>query len=235
MKTSILLVSVMLIASVAFGQNNLGNEVVVVAPFYQTDIYTSVDDFLSKNVEYTSVLENSGIEGTEVIQFVVTANGNLTNFNVLNSVSPNLDEHIIQTLKITSGKWNPAIVDGKPVSMEKEVSITFYLHSEQDLIKSAKHYHEKGNEWLFVKGNPKKALRFYKQGTMLLPNEESILVMRSYCKYLLGDNEGAVHDWERLKILASRNGDVSEKYLATQNLNWYYTKIDSILVNQGKK
>lgn len=235
MKTSIFLVSVMLIARFAFAQNNLGNEVVVVAPFYQTNIYASVDDFLSKNIEYPSELKNSGIEGTEIIQFVVTPDGNLMDFIVINSVSPNLDEQIIQTLKITSGKWNPAMVDGNPVSMETEVSITFFLHSEQELIKSAKHYQDKGNEWLFVKDNPEKALKFYNQGTILLPNEESLLTMRSYCKYVLGDNEGALNDWERLKILASRNGDVSEKYLAKQNLNWYHTKIDSMLVNQGTK
>lgn len=234
MKTSIFLLSVMLIASVAFGQNNLGNEVVVVAPFYQTNIYASVDDFLSKNIEYPSELKNPGIEGTELIQFVVTADGNLTDFNVINSLSPKLDEQIIQTLKITSGKWNPAMVDGKPVSMEKEVSITFFLRSEEDLIKSAKHYQEKGNEWLFVKENPEKALKFYKQGTILLPNEESLLAMKSYCLYVLGDNEGALKDWERLKILSTRNGDAAEKYL-TQNLNWYHAEIDSILFNQETK
>ncbi len=235
MKTKVFLVAGMLIACVAFGQNKEENEVEVKAPQFKTEIDNSIDDFLGRSIEYPYELKNRGIEGIEVVQFLVTPEGNVTDFKVINSVSPVIDDYVVQTLKITNGKWNPGKVDNNPVVMAKEISVAFYIHSEKEMIETAKKYQQKGNEWLFEKINPEKALKYYNRGVTLLPNEESLLASRSYCKYLMGDNDGALRDWDRLQTLAKRNGNETEKYLAIYDLKDYSDKMNSTSMNHGIK
>jgi tetratricopeptide (TPR) repeat protein len=59
----------------------------------------------------------------------------------------------------------------------------------------------KGSIALFEKRNPQKALRNYNRGVKLLPDDESLLLMRGLCKYELGNRAGAIEDWNRLKSL----------------------------------
>jgi hypothetical protein len=39
-------------------------------------------------------------------------------------------------------------------------------------------------------------------------------MMRSLCRYQLGDTTGAYSDWERLKVLAGRNGTFADEIIA---------------------
>ena len=56
-----------------------------------------------------------------------------------------------------------------------------------------------------VKKNPKKALKYFNKAIRLLPKEESILAARSLCRYELGDEKGAIEDYNR--IIASKNSN----------------------------
>ena len=206
MKTSVLLVAGMLIVNVAFGQNKKLNEIEVTAPRYQSEMYYSVNDFLKNAVEYPDKSKNAGLQGTEVVRFVVTPTGEITNFSIINSVSPEIDQEVLRVLKITDGKWNPGTADGNLVSMEKEISVSFFLHSEEEMIKMAKQYQQKGNKLMFEKNNPEKALKYFNQAIVLLPQEESLLAARGLCKYEIGDNDGAINDWNRLNTIAKNKG-----------------------------
>lgn len=101
--------------------------------------------------------------------------------------------------------WNPGTTNGNPVAMENEVSISFYIHSIDEMIKMANDYQQKGNKFMIVKNNPEKALKFYNKAITLLPGEETLLAMRGLCKYNLNDKNGALTDWNRLKTLSGRN------------------------------
>lgn len=235
MKTNVLLVAGLLLASVAFGQYKVGNEVEVKAPQFKTDIYNSIEEFLGTSVEYPPELKSRGIQGTEVIRFYVTPEGNLSSFKVINSISSEIDNNVIEALKITDGKWNPGTVANVSTVMEKEVSVAFFIHSEKEMIKTAKKYQQKANEWMFDKSNPEKALKFYDRGIQLLPNEESLLAARSLCRMQLGDNEGAQSDWDRLTVLAKRNGNEAEEFLANNDLKDYSDKMNSTIMKNGTK
>jgi len=206
MKTNLFFAAGMLVATIATGQNQRLNEIVIQAPQFQSELYNSVDDFLASNIEYPAELKSYGLQGTEVIQFVVTPKGDITEFTVINGLSPVIDNYVIEVLKTTSGNWSPGTANGLPVAMEKEVSVVFFLYTTDQMVKDAKDYQQKGNNLMFEKNNPVKALKYYNLGLTLLPNDESLLAMRSLCKYQLGDNDGATRDWDRLKILAERNG-----------------------------
>ncbi len=125
-----------------------------------------------------------------------------------------MDEEVINVLKQTKGMWTPATVNGQPVDMDVEVSVVFALHPSTDFVLLANNYLKRGNQNLFEKNNPKKALRFYDLGIKLLPNNETLLAVRGLCKYEMGDENGAIRDWERFKTLAERNNSLTE----TENL-----------------
>lgn len=78
----------------------------------------------------------------------------------------------------------------------------------------ASRYLKHGNELLFAKANPKKALKYYDLGINLLPNNENLLYARALCRSKLGDMKGADHDWNRLKEL----GFLDRKISGTEQL-----------------
>ena len=205
MKNLVFLAS-MLISVFTFAQNQDLNEIKVTAPRFQNDIFESVNDFLTNNVEYPANSKNAGLQGTEVLQFTVSTNGEISDFKIINSVSPEIDIEVIRSLEATNGKWKPGTSDGLPTAMPTEVSLVFFLNTPEDIIETAKQYQQKGNTWMYVKNNPEKALKYYNLGIKLLPNEESLLAARILCKYETGDKDGANKDLERLNILAKRNG-----------------------------
>jgi tetratricopeptide (TPR) repeat protein len=205
MKTKIIFAISMLVAAFAFGQNQDLQEIKVTAPQFRSDLFQNINDFLLSGIEYPVESLKAGDEGTEVIQFVVTPKGNVTDILVINSVSEIIDLEVKRILEITSGMWIPGAVNGEMVAMEKEVSVVFKIPHKSDFAAKTKGYLEHGNNLLFVHNRPEKALKYFDKGVTLLPNEETLLAVRGLCKYEIGDNEGAKLDWNRLKILADKN------------------------------
>jgi tetratricopeptide (TPR) repeat protein len=79
-----------------------------------------------------------------------------------------------------------------------------------DFIELASKQMQKGNQALFIKGQPEKALKHFNQGINFLPNNETLLAVRGLCKYKLGDETGANRDWDRSKLLVKMNGTDAE-------------------------
>jgi len=213
MKTRVIFLASMLIAGVVFGQNQKPLiDLKSVQPVFnvtsavnQSESSETIYDYLKKYVEYPRVSKNCGLQGTEVVKFVITPMGEITGFSVINRVCPKIDAEVIRVLKTTNGKWTPGSVNGEIVAMEQEVSLSFLLHESNDFVKMAVSIQKKGNKLMFIKNNPKKALKFFDQAIVLLPYEESLLAARGLCKYQIGDEDGAISDWNRLNTLAERN------------------------------
>ena len=162
---------------------------------------TSIHEYLIKNINYP-VQYGKGIPvGTEVVQFEITAKGNLTSCKVINSISPEIDAEFIRILETTGGYWNPGIINGVPASMTREVSLVFKSYPGYDLVGNARKFQRKGNELLFKKNNPERALKYYNRAYKLLPYEECILAARSLCRYELGDEKGYLEDLDRLTAI----------------------------------
>ena len=100
----------------------------------------------------------------------------------------------------------PGLIKGEAAAMEKEVSLVFKPHPDYDLVGEAKTYAEKGSKILLIKKNPERALKYFNEAVKLLPNEVSILVARSRCKFDLGDESGAREDYRRINTLRN-SGD----------------------------
>ena len=219
MKTIVIILACLILTITAIGQNESKdrvvsiNEVEVTPPKFtgienvanivQGTETATIHQYVADNFKYPY---KNGIwyEGTEVVRFTVTHSGELSNFNVLNSVSHKIDEEIILVLESTNGMWKPGYNNGKPVDMEKEfaMAIKIGVSEDQALMKDfkkiAKCDFKSGNKSFFAKGKPKKALKHYDHGIKLMPYDQALFYMRGLCRYELGDKEGARQDWERL-------------------------------------
>lgn len=231
MKTFFILILCAILSVAAYGQqkSEMVDEVQVTPPKFtgseeavailQGEKSESISDYLAKNVIYPEKAIKSMKEGTEVIQFIVSSSGEVSDFNVINSVSPEIDSEVIRALKTTNGMWLPGYNNGTPVAMNKEVSVTFKWGKfedeaeSKDFVAMAKSNFNKANKRFFIKRNPKKALKYYANSIRYLPNDACLLITRGLCRYELGDADGAHEDWARLKDLGKI--DIGNKYLAS--------------------
>lgn len=236
MKTTILFFSCMIFTFIAFGQELEANvkEIKVTAPKFAgtenaLEILNrvnseSINEYLAKNFQLSG---HQFAEGTEVIQFTVTPAGELTDFNVINSVSREVDEEMIKILKTTDGMWIPGFNNNVPAEMTKEVAMAFYAGktSSKSVVEifteKATGYFIDGNKMLFEKQNLKKAMKYYNRGINYMPYDQSLLLVRGICRFETGDKDGARQDWERLKTLSGleiENWDLTEN---AKGLNSY--------------
>ena len=217
MKTRFFISLTFLLSSfTVLGQNQTINlpESVITAPEFTANFKTEgqgyLKNYLLSHLEYPESSLQWNEEGTSVVQFLVTAKGEITNVNIVNSVSRDIDREVIRVLMSTSGMWRPALENGQPVAKEREVSIVFApgeLNPEQKFVKKAKESLALGNKQFFVKKNNKNALYFYDRAIRYVPNDKGLLVTRGMCKYQLGDKAGACKDWNRIKSLGGMEGD----------------------------
>ena len=88
-------------------------------------------------------------------------------------------------------------------------------------------YYKKGSAALFAKESPKKALRCFDKGVILLPNDKALLVLRGLARYEVGNKDGALDDWTRVKNLG---GIETDEYLKNFGDLKGYALMTSILV-----
>lgn len=225
MKTNFFLLALMIFPLVAMGQIKQKNlsEVKVTPPVFTgiQKVFNAPENisadplgaYLTENFKYPDAAADCLIEGTGIVQFTVQPNGELTNFEVINSVCGLIDREFIRILKTTEGMWNPGYNNNKPVAMEKEVSMMFVASQAHQndpgeyFMRNAKMLNIKGNKLFLVKFKPKKALNYYEKSIKFMPYETSSLIMRGLCRFELGDEKGACSDWNRINAIGRYDAD----------------------------
>jgi TonB family protein len=225
MKKSVIFLGGMLITMIAAGQNQRTMEEITVTPpkfsgaeiFIQGNYFATVEDYLYNAVQYPQEALTNGMQGTEVVRFVVTPAGNVSGFTIINSICPEIDKEVIRVLSLSNGLWKPGSINGTPAAMEQEVSVAFKLHPTNDFVTMAKDYLKQGNRNL-QKGNLKRALGYFNEAVNLLPREEALLAVRGMCRCQCGDKAGAVADCERLKSMGYFDKRNAENEFTTGNM-----------------
>lgn len=238
MKTTLFFAGCLLIATIVSGQNktvispkNPGEITVAPPSFNETTISMEADNnsllnkYLTKNVQYPAQAKELYFQGTEIVQFTVTPDGQVTDFKIINSVHPKIDEEVIAALKLTNGMWKPGYNNDQPVAMSKEVSLVFFIKklskkSQREIFKErATESFKKGTVAIYENRNTKKALKYFNQGINYMPYDQGLLLMRGLCKYELGNQQGALEDWNRLISLGGMKVD---KYVSLiENMKGY--------------
>jgi protein TonB len=86
--------------------------------------------YLNKTFRYPDAAVEQEIQGTVVVQFIVDKEGNVSDVEAISGPSGGgLKEEAIRVIK-KSGKWTPAIQNGRQVKSYKKQPITFRLQSE---------------------------------------------------------------------------------------------------------
>lgn len=173
----------------------------VMMPYSKT---TTISNYLAARFEYP-VKNRLLFEGIEVIHFIVNADGLLTDFVVVNSVSPQIDEEVVEILKSSNGMWKPGYNNGEAIAMEKEVTLeirvgeTKKVALKHDFEQKAQYSFSKGTNLFFIKGKPARAMKFLDAAVRYQPYDKSAYFARGLCRYEMGYTEGARQDWMRLK------------------------------------
>lgn len=82
--------------------------------------------YLKENVIYPTECEEKGIQGRVVVAYTVGTDGTICNIRVVKSVHPQIDWEAIRVVK-KMPRYKPAIRNGKPVSVNFCLPITFAL------------------------------------------------------------------------------------------------------------
>ncbi len=82
--------------------------------------------FVSEHQTYPLEAYENDIQGKVVVSFVVEPDGSRSNFKVVKSVFPSLDNEALRVLKIMPN-WKPGKIEGKPVRVLYYVPVTFAL------------------------------------------------------------------------------------------------------------
>lgn len=83
--------------------------------------------FLSENIEYPLDARETGIQGKVYVGFIVEADGEVTNVNVLKGIGGGCDEEAARVVKMMP-KWKPGTIDGKKVRVKYTLPISFKLN-----------------------------------------------------------------------------------------------------------
>lgn len=103
-----------------------------------TRVYTVVDQYPTPSDNWSNIRSNkkypesalrNKLEGEIFLTFIVEKDGSLTNIEVRQGVSPDLDAEAIRIIN-KSHKWTPGMQDGKPVRVRRSIVIYFELPSK---------------------------------------------------------------------------------------------------------
>jgi periplasmic protein TonB len=84
--------------------------------------------YLSKNLAYPQDAQDNEIQGTVIVQFIVDKEGNVSDVEAISG--PNeLKTEAMRVIK-KSGKWTPAVQNGRQVKSYKKQPITFKLEAQ---------------------------------------------------------------------------------------------------------
>jgi protein TonB len=86
--------------------------------------------YLNKNLRYPDDAVNNEIQGTVVVQFIVDKEGNVSDVQAISGPdNGGLREEAVRVIK-KSGRWTPAIQNGRQVKSYKKQPIVFKLESQ---------------------------------------------------------------------------------------------------------
>ena len=83
--------------------------------------------FLSKNIKYPQISQENGVQGRVIVQFVVNADGSITDPTVVRGVDPYLDKEALRVIKLMP-KWKPGKQRGKAVRVRFTQPVMFRLN-----------------------------------------------------------------------------------------------------------
>ena len=90
--------------------------------------YIKLIKFLQENLIYPKLAREVSLEGKVYVEFTIEKNGHLTNFIIVRSATPVLDNEVLRVLQlIPKWEWKPKENKGKYVRAHYQIPIVFVL------------------------------------------------------------------------------------------------------------
>jgi len=83
-------------------------------------------DWIEKNQQYPLLARQRKIQGKVLVEFIVQANGSLTDARVVKKLGSGLDEEALRLIR-AAPKWEPATFQGKPIKQKMVLPVLFQL------------------------------------------------------------------------------------------------------------
>jgi TonB family protein len=97
-------------------------------------LYLGTDDdrrmALYKNLRYPMIAKEKKTQGKVLIAFTVDEQGKTSNFRIKKDIGNGCGDAALQAVQLMEGEWVPAELDGKPVTVEYEMPVTFTIRIE---------------------------------------------------------------------------------------------------------
>mgnify|MGYP006321687923 FL=1 len=90
-----------------------------------------LDAFVKENINYPTKEKNAGVEGTTYLNFIIEKDGSISHINIVKGIPSGaaLDSEAIRIVKLMP-KWIPGKQAGKPVRVQFNLPIRFYLYGD---------------------------------------------------------------------------------------------------------
>ena len=82
--------------------------------------------WLTKNLRYPKAAQQQKVQGKVVAQFVVAADGSITELKITQSLHPLCDREALRVLQLMP-KWKPGVQNDKPCATMVAIPIVFQL------------------------------------------------------------------------------------------------------------
>ena len=90
------------------------------------DKYDDFQEYVAKNLVYPEEVAENGIQGRVFVQFVVEADGSVSNVSVIRSIHETLDKEAVRVIE-NSPRWKPGMQRGRPVRVSYMFPVYFKL------------------------------------------------------------------------------------------------------------
>lgn len=90
----------------------------------------AIVNYIANNLKYPQSAQTAGIQGTVYVRFDINENGYVSRTSLLKNINEACGKEAISVIQ-NMPRWEPAINDGKPVKVELNIPIHFYLKDDQ--------------------------------------------------------------------------------------------------------
>lgn len=123
-KILLLILCILVVNLKGFAQENV-YEIVEEMPEFPGGV-AKMNEYLSNSIVYPDYAIENNIEGRVVVEFIVNADGTLTNLQIKRSIHESLDNEALRVVK-SMPKWKPGKMNGKLVRVKYVLPISFNL------------------------------------------------------------------------------------------------------------
>ncbi|UOQ95945.1 energy transducer TonB [Hymenobacter sp. 5317J-9] len=162
---------------------------------------SSFDEFLRTNMPVFQ--ETSKDNGFFVASFVVLPSGKLDTIQIHKGRNPVFDRQFVKAVQKTDGLWQPAVLDGQAVAVEKEFRFRYFTFA------SMMDYDSKYNMGVKLQkqGEYAAAIVYLSACVQLNPYDIEAYYHRAICYKESSQLQNACTDWQHVKALGSRDAD----------------------------